>query len=91
MPDNDKDPDDALSFEQAAEDVERIVRHLESGQSTLAESMEAFATGVKRLKQCRQLLESAEKRVQVLVGFDTDSETGRSEEQLQPFDDDSSE
>jgi len=63
---------ETLDFEASLLHVEQIVGKLESGELNLTESLEQYEVGVKRLKQCHQLLEAAEQRVNVLAGFDAD-------------------
>ncbi|TWU47619.1 Exodeoxyribonuclease 7 small subunit [Rubripirellula tenax] len=64
--------DSSIDFESALADVEAIVGSLESGELSLTESLGHYETGVRRLKQCHQLLAAAEQRVSVLSGFDAD-------------------
>ena len=62
------------SFEQSLEELEQIVRQLEEGQLGLAESLASYELGVKRLKECYQLLERAERRIELLERVDADGE-----------------
>jgi exodeoxyribonuclease VII small subunit len=57
-----------LSYEQAYQELERIVSALESGDHTLDESMELFARGQALVKHCTTLLDRAELKVQQLIG-----------------------
>lgn len=61
-----------INFEDALGDVERIVRQLESGEAGLGESLDLYAVGVQRLKECHQLLNAAERQISLLSGFDAD-------------------
>lgn len=70
------------SFEQALERLEGIVGQLEDGEVGLAEALAAYEEGVKHLRQCYQLLEAAERRIELLTGVDA---SGNSV--CQPFDD----
>ncbi|MCY2927293.1 MAG: exodeoxyribonuclease VII small subunit [Planctomycetota bacterium] len=56
-----------VSFEQALERLEQIVSQIESGKVPLEESIEKYAEGMALLKTCRTILESAEKKIQVLA------------------------
>jgi len=67
-----KDADEAIDFEASLAEVEQIVSQLESGQLNLTDSLKQYELGIKRLKQCHQLLEAAEQRVSQLAGFDAD-------------------
>jgi exodeoxyribonuclease VII small subunit len=58
------------SFEQSLEALEAIVHDLEDGQVGLAESLAKYEHGVKLLKQCYELLEKAERRIELLTRLD---------------------
>jgi exodeoxyribonuclease VII small subunit len=60
-------PED-MSFGAALEELERIVRGLESGQLELEESLESYERGVALLRACQAKLSSAEQRVTMLIG-----------------------
>lgn len=66
------DDDERISFEDALRDVERIVGQLEGGEAGLGESLDLYAAGVKRLKECHELLNAAERRISLLSGFDAE-------------------
>ena len=55
------------TFEQAMEKLEGIVERIESGQIGLAESITEYEQGVKLIKQCRTILDAAEKKIQILA------------------------
>ena len=65
----DKTPDDAgtLNFEQSLETLEGIVHSLEDGQIGLADALARYEHGVKLLKQCYQVLEQTERRIELLT------------------------
>lgn len=50
-------------IEKAMENLEKIVRELESGELSLDKSIEKFESGVGLYKNCRSLLEQAEKKI----------------------------
>ncbi len=56
-----------LSFEKALERLEQIVDQIESGKVPLEESIDKYAQGIELIKQCRSILESAERKIQVLA------------------------
>jgi exodeoxyribonuclease VII small subunit len=58
------------SFEEAMSQLEAIVHQLEEGQIGLAESLDCYERGVRLLKQCYQLLEATERRIELLAGVD---------------------
>ncbi|HLV34723.1 MAG TPA: exodeoxyribonuclease VII small subunit [Spirillospora sp.] len=54
---------DALSFEAAYAELEKIIDQLESGDLTLEESVTLFERGRKLSDHCQALLDKAELRV----------------------------
>lgn len=60
----------AQSFESALERLNDIVEHLESGELPLEESLRLFEEGVKLSRLAQARLDSAEKRVEELLGLD---------------------
>ena len=58
------------TFEQALKKLEEIVEKIESGQIGLEESIAEYEKGIKLVKQCRAILQAAEKKVQMLVRSD---------------------
>jgi exodeoxyribonuclease VII small subunit len=77
------DPSPAeLDFEQALKRLEQIVRSLEEGDLGLNESLKQYEEGVKLLRQSYELLEHAERRIELLSGIDADGNPI-----AQPFDD----
>lgn len=79
MPSDDPGP---LSFEHSLEALETIVHDLEDGQVGLAESLAKYEQGVKLLKQCYELLQKAERRIELLTRLDVTGEAI-----TEPFDD----
>lgn len=62
----DKQPSD-LTFEQALAELQQIVAELEMGDSSLEESMARYERGMALARQCNDLLDKAELRVQELL------------------------
>ncbi len=56
-----------IKFEESLKKLEEIVEELERGDLTLDESLTRYENGIKLYKQCLALLESAERRVQILT------------------------
>src|SRR5216684_371369 len=73
-------PNDALTFEQALAELDRIVRELEDGQTSLEESLARYERGISLLKRCYAQLRQAEQRIQLLTGVDEEGQPI-----LQPF------
>lgn len=61
-----------LSFEDALKRLEEIVRALEDGRLGLAESLEQYEEGVKLLRQSYDLLQRAERQIEILSGVDAE-------------------
>jgi exodeoxyribonuclease VII small subunit len=59
-------------FEQALAELETIMHELEDGKLGLAEGLARYERGVTLLKQCYELLERAERRIELLCGVDAD-------------------
>lgn len=73
------------SFEDALAELDAIVRELEEGQIPLAVGLSRYEQGVKLLKHCYRLLDSAQRRVELLNRIDPDGNP-----QCEPFDDEAS-
>lgn len=73
----------AFSFESSMQALEAVVKDLESGRLTLEESIARFEEGMEMFRQCRDYLEAAKQRVEVLLGEDAD---GRPV--IEPFEED---
>lgn len=58
---------ETLTFEQAVERLESIIRRIESGEIGLEQSIREYEHGVSLLKRCRAILEQAEQRVEELT------------------------
>ncbi|GIX35696.1 MAG: exodeoxyribonuclease 7 small subunit [Lysobacteraceae bacterium] len=56
----------ATDFENALEELERIVQRLEGGELSLDASLEAYERGIRLYRQCHAQLERAELRVRQL-------------------------
>lgn len=56
-----------LEFESAVKRLEDIVRSLEGGELSLKEALEAFEEGIKLINFSNQELESAEKKIEILL------------------------
>ena len=63
-----------FKFEESMERLEKIVKDLESGDLVLEESLVEFEEGVSLVKDCRDYLEGAKQKVEVLLGNDKDGQ-----------------
>jgi exodeoxyribonuclease VII small subunit len=57
----------APPFEAGLQELENIVREMESGDLPLERALELFEKGMKLSEACRKQLEEAETRVELLV------------------------
>ncbi len=62
-----------LTFEQAMERLEEIVRLMESGTLSLDETVRYYEEGMRLLRFCQQKLAAAEQRVKMVVITDDGS------------------
>ncbi len=81
-PPNPQQPSTPPDFEAALERLEAIVRRLEDGDVGLSEALAHYEQGVSLLKNCYQLLENAERRIELLSGVDAEGNAVTA-----PFDD----
>jgi exodeoxyribonuclease VII small subunit len=58
------------SFESCLDELEKVVKELESGDLPLERSLELFERGMGLSESCRQQLEAAETRVEALIRKD---------------------
>ena len=58
------------SFESCLDELERVVKELESGDLQLEKSLELFEKGMALSESCRKQLEDAETRVEALIRKD---------------------
>lgn len=58
-----KQPD----FETSLEELETLVEALESGELSLAESLDRFKRGVELSKHCHEMLDQARQSVEILT------------------------
>ena len=63
---------DTPSFESSIVELQDIVGQLEDGSLPLEESMEQFERGISLLRNCYQVLEQAEQRIEVLTSVAED-------------------
>jgi exodeoxyribonuclease VII small subunit len=69
MPPPDTEP---VRFEQALAELERILRDLEDGNTSLEDSLARYERGVALLRQCYGQLRDAEQKVRLLAGLTDD-------------------
>lgn len=55
-----------IDFESSLNELEKIVRELESGEVNLDQSLKKFEQGIELYRKCRSTLETAEKKIKIL-------------------------
>ncbi|HEX5640526.1 MAG TPA: exodeoxyribonuclease VII small subunit [Burkholderiaceae bacterium] len=61
-------PVDSLSFEQAMDELDQLVRKMESGELALDESIAAYRRGAELARYCQGRLANAEQEIKQLEG-----------------------
>jgi len=57
----------AATFESGLQELEQIVKEMESGELPLERALELFEKGMRLSETCRKQLEEAETRIEMLV------------------------
>ena len=63
-----------MTFEEAITELEKIVRALEGGNVPLEESLTQYEEAMKLVKLCSEKLTTAEQRIKILTGEETQGE-----------------
>jgi exodeoxyribonuclease VII small subunit len=71
---------ETLDFEQALDELEKLVGELERGEQPLEQSLAAFERGVALTRRCQAALKAAEQKVEILS-----REAGAGDAQPRPF------
>jgi exodeoxyribonuclease VII small subunit len=77
MAENDPGSQPVESFESCLDELEKVVKELESGELPLERSLELFERGMTLSDACRRQLEAAETRVDMVVRKDGKTEPFR--------------
>ena len=56
-----------LTFEQAIKELTAIVGKIEQGEIALGDSLQQYEKGMALIKQCRKILQDAEKRIEKIA------------------------
>ena len=56
-----------FNFEEALQELERLVSSMEEGELSLEDSMTAFEKGIKLTRECQTALQKAEQKVQIML------------------------
>ncbi len=69
-----KDDLGELNFEESIKELTDIVGKIEQGQIPLQDSLEQYEKGMALIKQCRTILQKAEKRIEKISELDAKSQ-----------------
>lgn len=74
MPESEKDekPSEQLSYEEARDQLVEVVRTLEQGGTTLAESLSLWERGEELARICQTALDGARERLDAVLGDEAD-------------------
>jgi exodeoxyribonuclease VII small subunit len=61
-------PVDSLSFEQAIDELDQLVRRMEAGELSLDDSIAAYRRGAELARYCQGRLANAEQEIRQLEG-----------------------
>ena len=54
-------------FEEKLKELENIVQELETGKLNLEDSVKKFEVGMQLSKECNEMLQNAEKKINILI------------------------
>ncbi len=74
-------PVESLSYEQAREELQDVVRRLETGAATLEESMQLWERGEALAARCQQWLDGARERLAAVQQTRTETSTADEEDE----------
>ncbi len=63
-----------LAFEQAMAELEGLAEQMEQGELTLEQALDHFERGIALTRRCRQSLDAAQQKVQILLEQDAEAE-----------------
>lgn len=64
-----------IPFEQSVSALSDIVKQLEQGELTLEDSLKQFEKGISLARQCQEVLNKAEQKIELLTNQPTSSES----------------
>jgi exodeoxyribonuclease VII small subunit len=63
MPDQQDTPQ---NFEKSLQQLENIIKSMESGKLSLEDSLQNYENGIKLIRDCQTTLEQAQQRIKIL-------------------------
>lgn len=58
---------ESIHFEKSLQELEQLVKKMETGQQPLEDSLKHFEQGIHLIRQCQQALTEAEQKVAILT------------------------
>ena len=72
-----QDGQESPSYEDSFTKVEALVKELESGELSLKQSIQKYEDAVKSMNRCYELLDEAQKKIEILIKDAQAGITGR--------------
>lgn len=69
---NERDKNEPIRFEDALEQLGAIVEDLEGGRIGLNDALARYEQGVKLLRQCHEMLDQVERKIEILSSVDAE-------------------
>ena len=63
FPEEEQGQEETLSLEEAFEQIEEVISHLETEEITLEQSFQEYNRGMQLLKHCNETIDRVEKKV----------------------------
>ncbi|MFT3741374.1 MAG: exodeoxyribonuclease VII small subunit [Gammaproteobacteria bacterium] len=63
-----KNPEPTFNFETKLNELNKLVETIEKGGISLEQSLRDFERGIGLIRECQEALNSAEQKVQILLG-----------------------
>lgn len=79
-----------IKFEEAIDELEKIVHQMENGQVSLEESLKKYEDAMRLIRNCQGVLAKAEKKIEILQKKN-DSEYGKIDASVDDFKEDKKE
>lgn len=64
---------ESIDLEVTLQHLQELVERMEKGQLTLEDSLKSFEEGIQLVRQCQEVLQKAEQKVQILLGSELTS------------------
>ena len=61
-----------ISFEEATQELEKVINMLEGGDLSLEDSLTEFSKGIELYKHCYDMLNKVDGKVKIILGNDSE-------------------